>query len=431
MCILKYNDMIDEEYLNDNDKKKFTKFSILKNIRDLYYLHNESVEEICKQYPKISQKDIQSVIDYSILPWYNPEKFILFAFSFDDYRDEENEIRRKENKAETFAKQNHFLSETYEYDQYINIRDRCYDVNSTSYKNYGGRGITMCDEWIDSNNYAGLKRFCEHFKPLNDAFREKYPNVKPTIDRIDNNKGYSPENCRVVSITEQARNTSTNVFNYETVSMIRYENEYLDFFAWHSKNRHVSNKSNISQILLNSIWEGIEPCNSLEQYIQFFKNNINKLDYESVCDMEIKAIRSVLIRNFKLINDKYITNENLGKLFNIEKRSLSSIISFKSYAVCDYNVKSYDEYILLLSMIHKHIDISKFEDNVQNDINDMIIVRKCRNLHELHGMTLEEIFNKYPKIPKGLIDDIINYKIFQWYKPEVFIVKSYSFGFSY
>lgn len=84
------------------------------------------------------------------------------------------------------------------YNTWMNMRKRCRDPNATGYDNYGGRGITVCDEWFDS------------FEAFVDDMGLR-PEGK-TLDRIDNDKGYYKANCRWATRQEQAENLSTNVW---------------------------------------------------------------------------------------------------------------------------------------------------------------------------------------------------------------------------
>lgn len=87
------------------------------------------------------------------------------------------------------------------YKRYQNIKKRCYSYNQIGYENYGGRGIKMCKKWLGEN---GFKNFLEW--SLNNGYS---PELQ--IDRIDNNKGYSPENCRWVDRKTNMRNRRNSI----------------------------------------------------------------------------------------------------------------------------------------------------------------------------------------------------------------------------
>lgn len=99
---------------------------------------------------------------------------------------------------------------------YYDMRKRCYNKNCKDYKDYGGRGITICDEWFNS--------FQEFY---NWSMSHGYDD-NLTIDRIDNNKSYSPTNCRWVDRKVQANNTRHNVlltYNGKTQNMKQWADE--------------------------------------------------------------------------------------------------------------------------------------------------------------------------------------------------------------
>lgn len=100
------------------------------------------------------------------------------------------------------------------YNSYRCMKSRCYRTKDHSYKYYGGRGIKVCKEWLNIENF------------------EKWVSENPyfdgaTLDRIDSNKDYSPDNCRWATMCEQdnnRRNTIIVTWNGETHSLSEWAN---------------------------------------------------------------------------------------------------------------------------------------------------------------------------------------------------------------
>ena len=103
------------------------------------------------------------------------------------------------NRGKPTATLTHGQSHTRLYKVFRDMKTRCYNKNSPDYKNYGGRGITICDEWLKDFLSFARWAFLNGYDPT-------APKMQCTIDRIDNDKGYAPNNCRWVDIATQNRN---------------------------------------------------------------------------------------------------------------------------------------------------------------------------------------------------------------------------------
>ena len=80
------------------------------------------------------------------------------------------------------------------------MKQRCTNPNHKSYESYGGRGITVCDEWL--HDYEAFRKWA-----IESGYDETAPTHQCSIDRIDNDKGYSPDNCRWATASEQRVNS--------------------------------------------------------------------------------------------------------------------------------------------------------------------------------------------------------------------------------
>ena len=108
------------------------------------------------------------------------------------------------------------LSDTKLYNTWRSMKSRCYNQKSDSYKNYGNKGIIVCDEWLNKEN--GFINFYNW--AINNGYKENL-----TIDRIDSNKNYEPSNCRWATRKVQNNNTSRNryiAFNGLTLTMSQW-----------------------------------------------------------------------------------------------------------------------------------------------------------------------------------------------------------------
>ena len=138
------------------------------------------------------------------------------------------------------------------YHVWCNIKSRCYNPNNNRYKNYGARGIEVCDEW--KNSYKNFKDWA-----LTNGYQPNAPRGKCTIERVDVNGNYCPENCMWKTIKEQENNRTDNHF-------VEHEGEIHTVSEW----------SNILGVAYNTLLNRINHGWSIERALTEPINNIKQ-----------------------------------------------------------------------------------------------------------------------------------------------------------
>ena len=125
----------------------------------------------------------------------------------------------------------HGMSNERVYKIWVDIKVRCYNENSAHFENYGGRGIKMCDRWKDS--------FENFYNDMGDR-----PSNKHSIERLDVNKDYSPENCIWTTHDKQCRNrrmrsdnkTGVNGVSLKKTLMRNKKDYHYSYTTWWYEN---------------------------------------------------------------------------------------------------------------------------------------------------------------------------------------------------
>jgi len=137
----------------------------------------------------------------------------------------------------------HGMRNTRIYSIWCGMKKRCALKSHKAFPNYGGRGITVCQEWLTFENFYAWSRISGYAENL-------------TIDRIDNNKGYFAENCRWVTLQQNSSHRRTNILTIDQVKQIK------TFIAAGVRGCEIAAKFSINQKIVSNIknnkrWKGV------------------------------------------------------------------------------------------------------------------------------------------------------------------------------
>jgi len=204
-------------------------------------------------------------------------------------------LKKEQDRINLVKNHSHKESNTRLYTELRGIKARCLNPNNDSYKRYGGRGIIICGEWLDS--YESFRDWA-----LNNGYNDIL-----TIDRINNDGNYEPNNCRWVDNKTQCNNRSTNI-------IVKYQNEEITL-------KQLSEKTNIDYSVLNtryhrgdrgeclirSVWSGFKPKNG--------ENN----GMAQITEKDAKVIKDMLYNNINYLEISRRLNISKHIIYDIKR----------------------------------------------------------------------------------------------------------------
>lgn len=133
----------------------------------------------------------------------------------------------------------HGKSQSIEYKIWVNMKQRCLNKKNTDYRYYGGRGITVCERWLKFENF---------FEDMGEL-----PHPLLTIERMNNNKNYSPSNCIWATRKIQNRNQGKrkdNTTGFKGINYHKRDRRYQAYIAVKSKQIHLGYFSQLEDAII-------------------------------------------------------------------------------------------------------------------------------------------------------------------------------------
>jgi len=186
-------------------------------------------------------------------------------------------IKNGETKSCGCLTSTHGLTKHRLYKTWYQMKARCYNEKNLNYKDYGGRGIQVCERWLDINNFI----------------EDMYPSFVEglTLDRIDVDGNYEPDNVRWTTQTIQMRNTReiyrTNTSGYRGVSWKKRRNNW-----------GVQIRVNNTRIYLGAFKTALEAGKAYERYVRL--NNLEHNFTPALIEEEIEELNKKKEENVKI-----------------------------------------------------------------------------------------------------------------------------------
>ncbi|MFI5404945.1 MAG: hypothetical protein ACHQ1D_00380 [Nitrososphaerales archaeon] len=285
------------------------------------------------------------------------------------------------------------------YKCYEAMKSRCYNKKDDSYIRYGGIGITICDRWLyGEKDKSGWECFIDDMGPR--------PSTNLSIDRIDNDGNYCPENCRWATAKEQQRNKKNNV-------LVTIENQTKCVAEWCEiynlapstyQNRIVRGWSEVEAIITPPEDQSENSSNYPKIYLEIDGEKKSLLEWSQISGVDKKTIRHRISKNWPAKEAVFKIPEPTNKnpfndngpnntlKINIDGE-IKSLKEWSRISGIDYKVV-YARYYMgwdIKDAIFKQVE----DQTVYITIGDKTM--DCKNWSEISGIPPEIIRSRYSK----------------------------------